>query len=194
LNKLLRLLSYLFIVLIVTSCYKGSSGSLIKRKYNKGFFVQHSNKVERKKVVVNAVYYKPSAETEMASTEKVYIAPPIKQSELFESLPVHYSCDSSPEKTHTSASSKSTSTQINKIKVAVQKRSQRKHPSGCFNNGGINDVTGPFAVVVFILLTILYAVAIMSQSPGASWIVAIALGALFAAITMVTGVSMGTFF
>lgn len=162
---------------------------LLKRKYNKGYFVQHSSKPESKKATASKIYNKQAPSAETVSSEKVILVKADTKAEPITPALIHKSLVPSPEKTNTSAVAKSTSAQINKIKVAAQKRSQRKHPSGCFNNGGIDDVTGPLAVIVFILLTILYAVAIMSQSPGANWVVAIALGALFAAITLVTGVS-----
>lgn len=176
-------------LLVITSCYKGSSGSLIKRKYNKGFFVQHSGKVESRKIQVTETQGKKFEETESVRIEKESFPISVKQAETSAPLSSRNGHIPTTAKSNPSAFSNSTSAQINKIKVAAQKKSQRQHPNGCFNDPGFNDVTGPLAIVVFFLLTILYAAAIMAQSPGANWIVALALGALFAAITMVTGVS-----
>lgn len=160
----------------------------MKRKYNRGYFVQHKGKAGSTEKTIQEERVQGKVQSEQIYTVAMQI-------EVADILPNH---SISPSNTSYKMPVRQTDASYSKLekqsaftnKTIKQKKAldiiHKKIP---VFDPSFNDASGPLVILAFILLTILYAAALMEKSTGGSWLVALAIGAVLAGITLLTGVT-----
>ncbi len=175
-------------VLFFASCSRKADAFLLKRRYNKGYHFHVSGK--HKKTETNAVCKSESkiVPKKITPVKLISNSVAIEENKMPEPVAVVYANTENVLPFQKPRLKPLQDLQIHEAKNNGRKLVKALRKGGCGYNPEMTNFGGVLAVVMFILLTFVYTLAIMAQNPGMVFGVAVVLAALFALLSLATGI------
>lgn len=176
------------IILFFGSCSQKTDSFLLKRRYNKGYHFQLAGRHHKAEGSTGSKSELPCASHKPSPTVSVCNTTSVVEKELVE--PVYVVCANTEKmipyqsrliKPLQEFKPSQTVIKENKLIKAIKQR-------GCSFNPEITGLGVGLSVIMFILLTFVYTLAIMSQNPGMVFGVALVFAAILALLSIATGI------